>query len=222
MSLKCECGALVRAENVNIAAAVASCPTCGAVFSIAQKTPPPAVIPDAFVASRDDDAHAGGYRDRAERATARWQFRWFRWQHAAMVPFFLFWDCVCGTFVVGSIRGAGVLGWLVLLVPHVWVGVIGTYWTLAHLLNRTTVTLDADALRVSSGPVPWRRKTIARAGIVGFDVGTHAFLGTRTNGPSRWKVRAIGSDRRGREIIGSLSEEEAAYLAAELGRAIDA
>ena len=148
MKLRCECGAQVEAKNVNVAAAIASCLACGAVFSIDQSkssehAAPPRVIPTSITPreSLRGEAHPGAYREASAGEGARWTLRWFRPLYALMVLFFIFWDAVCGSFVVVGLSG-GAFGLFTLLLPHVWIGVFGSYWVLAHLFNRTTFTLS--------------------------------------------------------------------------------
>lgn len=226
MRIRCECGTPVEAANVNVAAAIAKCTACGAVFSVdrtaawsAARPPSPrtAVIPAGFVASVIEPSQvATEYRAGAlQPGLAQWVCRWFRWQYVPLVAFFVFWDALCGTFVVEGLRGGG-LGLFTLLLPHVWIGVGGSYYILAHLVNRSTVTLDASGLRIVSRPVPWPSRHFHRDSIAGIDA--HHGWGQPSQG--QWHVRIIDRDKWARALLGSLTKEEATYLAHELEAAI--
>lgn len=220
MKLRCECGAEVLAKNVNLAAAIATCETCGAVFSIDQSKPstratpePSKVIPLSFTPreSLGEEALPSAYRGATVGAGARWTYRWFRWSYAFMVLFFLFWDSICSVFVFGGFS-RGALGLFSLLLPHVWIGVIGSYWVLAHLFNRSTITLTAQGLTVQSGPIPWPSKTISKELIQDFDMDKS----WKNNNQQQYQVRVIDKDMRPKRLLGALTEEEARYLCDEL------
>ena len=219
MKLRCECGVEVLAKNVNVAAAIAACEACGAVFSIDQsKAREPRiesvkVIPASFTAreSLGQEVQPGAYRQVSQGAGARWTFRWFRWHYAFMVLFFLFWDAVCGSFVIAGLRQGGA-GFLTLLLPHVWLGVIGPYWVLAHLFNRSTIALTPQAFTLQSGPIPWPSKAIPREHISSFDVQK----GWKNNGQEQYQVRVIDKDNRPMRVLSAITEEEARYLCEEL------
>lgn len=215
----------MRAQDVNVAAAVATCPACSAVFSIAQKTRAPqaeplTVIPDAFAPSRRMRSEpVGGYRESTPPGVRRWELRWFRWPYLLFIPFFGFWDSIVGVFVVASIGGHG-FGWGVLLMPHLWVGIIGPYVALAHLLDRSRIELGREELSVKHGPLPWPGVRVPRSEIVDVDASQGGWPMGGTGNRSSWQVRVIGPDRRARKILGALNAEEASYLAAELRRAL--
>ncbi len=223
MKLRCECGAQVEAKNVNVAAAIARCLACGAVFSIDQSkssehAASPRVIPTSITPreSLRGEARPGAYREASAGEGARWTLRWFRPLYALMVLFFIFWDAVCGSFVVVGLSG-GAFGLFTLLLPHVWIGVFGSYWVLAHLFNRTTFTLSAQHLVVQSGPIPWPSKSFARERITTFDVQKS----WKNNGQEQYQLRVIDKEKRPSRVLGAITEEEARYLAEELNRELE-
>lgn len=220
MRLRCECGAPVAASNVNVTAAIATCAACGAVFSIAQGAERDAaqatraVIPAAFSVPEPTALGAGAtsYRDSARSGSGgRWRYRWFRWYAVFLVVFLVFWDTISFGFVGAGLAGGG-LGYFSLLLPHAWVGVAMTYWTLAHLFNRSTIELDRAGLVVRSGPIPWRSLSRSRDDVAGFDV--QRSWGNK--GQPQFQVRVIDRDRRATRVLGGLTDEEATYLAGEL------
>ena len=223
--LRCECGAQLEAKNVNVAAALATCTSCGSVFSIAQPTPAenvlrptPRVVPTSITPreSLGAEARPGAYREASSGDGARWTFRWFRWPYALMLLFFLFWDAVCGVFVVTGMAGGG-FGLFTLLLPHVWIGVIGSYWVLAHLFNRSTLTLTSQSLVVRNGPIPWPSKSIARETISTFE----AQKSWGNNGQEQYQLRVIDREKRPARVLGAITEEEARYLADALNTELE-
>jgi hypothetical protein len=222
MSIRCECGAPVVASNVNVAAAIAKCDACGAVFSIGQAAPGAGarahatrVIPDGFATpERAAGVMPVGYRDVKATGSSEWTYRWFKLIHVFMVFFLLFWDTISFGFVIAGLREGG-MGLLSLLLPHAWIGVALSYWTLAHLFNRTRIVLGPTGLTVKSGPIPWPSFTRERRDIVAFDV----HRGSNRNRGS-CSVRVFGPDQRAKRILGTLGEEEANYLASELNDAL--
>ena len=219
MKLRCECGVEVLAKNVNVAAAIASCEACGAIFSIDQsKAREPhaesSMLTPASFSVRESlgrEVQPSAYRQVSQGAGARWTFRWFRWSYAGMALFFLFWDAVCGHFVVTGLRHGGI-GYFTLFLPHVWLGVIGSYWVLAHLFNRSTIELTPQALTLQSGPIPWPSKSIPRESIRNFDVQTS----WNNKGTERYQVRVIDNDKSPMRVLASIDEDEARYLCDQL------
>ena len=221
MRIHCQCGAAVEAANVNVAAAIASCTACGAVFSLAapkREVDVAEVIPASFVTEHGPDRLEGrAYRTGAlEPGVHRWTYRWFRWWYLPILLVLLIWDGFCGFFVGGVIAESGAAGIATIAIPHVWIGILGSYWVVAHLFDRSKVELDASRIRVVHGPVPWRGTEFARAEVASVD----AHAGWRQNGQATWQVRVVSPARRASKLIGGLDEEEAKYLASELRQAL--
>lgn len=222
MSIRCACGVPVVASNVNVAAAIAKCDACGAVFSIgggAWVAGRPAratrVIPDGFATpERAAGVMPAGYRHVNAIGSSQWTYRWFKLTHLFMVLFLVFWNTISFGFVIAGVREGG-FGLMSLLLPHAWIGVAVSYWTLAHLFNRTRIVLGPTGLTVKSGPIPWPSFTRERGDIEAFDVQR----GSNRNRGS-WSVRVFGPDQRAKRVLGTLSEEEANYLASELNEAL--
>ena len=162
------------------------------------------------------EARPGAYREASTGDAAQWTLRWFRWPYAFMVLFFIFWDAVCGSFVVVGLSGGG-FGLFTLLLPHVWIGVIGSYWVLAHLFNRTTFTLTSQHFVVQSGPIPWPSKSIGREVISAFDVQKS----WKNNGQEQFQLRVIDKEKRPSRVLGAITEEEARYLADALNHELE-
>ena len=93
---------------------------------------------------------------------------------------------------------------------------IGVTWSAAAaLVNRSTVVLDADELRVTHGPVRWFDVSVPRSEIMRFD---RVFGG---DDQERYgAVRAIRKDGRKTQVLGQIAVEDAQYLADELDEAL--
>lgn len=99
-------------------------------------------------------------RIQCSNSGGRLEMRW-NWRDPSMAflaVWLLIWDGVCSVFVLaglaqvarGHLEGLGVF-----LIPHVWIGIIMTYYFLTMLMNRTTWVCDKNTLQCSSGPLPW-------------------------------------------------------------------
>ncbi|WP_116125047.1 DUF2267 domain-containing protein [Lewinella sp. IMCC34183] len=74
----------------------------------------------------------------------------YRWRSRVayfLIPFCLFWDGIALLFLFS---GAGLM-----ISLHLLTGALLTYYTICLLLNRTRITVDARAVSVEHGPVPW-------------------------------------------------------------------
>jgi len=78
--------------------------------------------------------------------TVTW--RWFGSKYIFLIFFCLIWDLITFNLV-------GAAGWAALFIPHVWVAVGVTYYTLAGLVNHTEIRVDANQLTVTHGPLPY-------------------------------------------------------------------
>ena len=96
---------------------------------------------------------------KSEDLVLRWQ-----WRSSPNLAFFtvwlLIWDSVCLGFVAvamnrlisqGDPKALGIF-----LVPHIWVGVLATYYYLALLINKTVITCERTTLRIDRGPLPFK------------------------------------------------------------------
>jgi len=97
-----------------------------------------------------------------------------------------------------------------------------TYATLAGLLNRTTITVDAARLTVRHGPVPWRPlPTLARGEIEQLYVTREVSRGK--NGVSvSFSVRAVTRGHSGLPLVKGLDQlDQALWLEQEFEQHLD-
>ena len=110
----------------------------------------PSVLP-----SRRSESYRDAFRQEGE-LEMRW--RWFGFQYVFLLFFCLFWDGFLVVWYANAASAPGAFAIVAMCFPllHVAVGVGLTYFTLAGLLNRTTVELAEGELSVRHGPLPWR------------------------------------------------------------------
>jgi hypothetical protein len=236
-SLSCRaCGAAFTADAVDRRLAIVSCAHCGALFDLAARadrvptgdaaTPvtlsleaapsgsaperAPVPLPDGFTVS-----------DRRGTLAVRW--RWFRFKHLLMLFFCVAWDSFL-VFWYGIALTQPDTPWLMVVFPlaHVAVGVGLTYATLAGLLNRTTIQVDATRLTVRHGPVPWRpQPTLMRRELEQLYVTREVSRGK--NGVSvTFSVRAVTRDHSGLALVKGLDQlDQALWLEQEIERHLD-
>lgn len=88
----------------------------------------------------------------------RWQWRTAP-NLAFLTLWLLVWDTACLGFVGvamnhvirhGNLKALGVF-----LLPHIWVGVLASYFYLTLLFNKTVITCERNTLRIDRGPLPF-------------------------------------------------------------------
>ncbi len=152
-----------------------TCPSCGAALDITPHSPravcaycgnthlvrnlipvaPPAAAPAApsrgkMFIPRPEALHIQG-----GRSSVRITRKWFSYKYLPMLFFCCLWDGFL-VFWYGIAFAAGApLIFKIFPVFHVLIGVWLTYTTLAGLINRTYLDLDANELAVWHEPLPW-------------------------------------------------------------------
>lgn len=149
------CGAEIIAEDVNLTNRMAKCRACNAVFrfepdsvNVAAQRARPLSAKPANVTVEDDGL--------CLRITRRWftpgiillLFFCIAWD-----TFLVFWYSNIGQ--VGSVSSGFGLMFVLFPIAHVAIGVGLTYYVFAAFVNQTVVSVDAIALSVSHGPLPW-------------------------------------------------------------------
>lgn len=148
-----------------------NCPSCSTAL-------PPSAIAESLAAARCpsckalidlDSTRVIRPRNVTVAAPQRWQieaapgslvvrWRWLTWVALIFIPFTLFWNGVLLTMAFAGTEGFTHPERLLfgLLIPHVWVGIGFSYFTLASFLNSTEVRFNNGMLHVKHGPLPWR------------------------------------------------------------------
>lgn len=162
------CGFDIPADDINIRQLVAKCRSCSQVFSFASDfSAAPVERPSEFANARplgEDSERAPLVRPpflQEEDFGGRLSFR-FRWFSPSLI--FLGFFCIAwDAFLIfwyflafqGSMPFAANLIMMLFPIAHVAVGVALTYYVIAGLVNRTTITADRSTLTVRHGPLPF-------------------------------------------------------------------
>jgi len=185
MQINCRvCGQPIRGEDVNIAAAVAKCNSCQAVFQLQapQHTMGNMAQMPGYAAPPSGGPWGGmmpvggsygpsttrgavpmppGITVEAIGSDLTIHRSWFGWGAVFLVFFCLIWDTVVSAFIIGGVfgmfHGVGPMGILFLLIPGLFavIGLLMTYYCLCCFVNSTTIRANQGELTVSHGPLPW-------------------------------------------------------------------
>ena len=219
MHLTCEsCSAALAASDLDIEELFATCPSCGATFAIsdssaaAREASPgeklrPRLQPErpwAVEVTRgepvmgttgDEGEHPSGLKALPELVVTR------RWISIMTLFHFLFCVVWGGALVLWywlNLDGAGEFSCCSLVFPllHVAVGIGVSYWTVAHIFNKTTIRVADGVLSLHHGPIPWLGiADIPLARIRQITSGTKVFRGGRDpDVPHRTREAGIRHD----------------------------
>jgi hypothetical protein len=177
MQIDCtQCGARVRAEDVNLDRLLAKCRACDAVFEFGDRLAPgpapaesralarrraPVPKPERIMVREEGGAgtlEPGAYRDAPARGGALViERRWYSPIYLFMAFFCVFWDGFLAFWYSIALGSNGPIVWLPVLFPilHVAAGVGLTYSTIAGFFNRTVLRVSDAGLEVRHGPLPW-------------------------------------------------------------------
>ncbi len=138
-----------------------------------------------------------------------------RWLHPIHVFFPLFFTAAWIAIGVGGlIVGAPVALWR-LLAPTNVLALPLLYYAAAVLLNRADITLDAEALRVTHGPLPWPSASIRRAEIAGVE---HTRFSQKD---PRRILSVVRHDGSRKWMLTGMGHEAAAFATADPEAALD-
>lgn len=203
--LTCEvCGKPLPPQNVRLDLAIASCPSCHAVYDLSGRKGHALRAAGADVPERVRESVALPPRLKVEDDGVNLvvSYRWFSSTYLVLALFALFWNGVVFAMYAGMVHtllrnGRVPGGWFALLFPslHLAVGLVVAYAALAGFLNTTRVYASRHGLDVTHGPLKWAgARTWARAELTqlfGYEKVTHG-----KNGRSvRWHLMAL--DARG-------------------------
>jgi hypothetical protein len=88
----------------------------------------------------------------------RIKFRWIWWRFLKAALICLVWNSGLACYYWGALRTPEMrIMWFAMIwcLPHVAIGLLLFYATLAGLLNRTVIQVTPEFLTVRNGPVPW-------------------------------------------------------------------
>lgn len=151
--LRCpSCGSPFRLEDYDPGKGVLSCSYCKALMTLGAPTDSQPKPP----AQRAEVPLPPGVVLQKTRDGVELRRRWFRAHFVFLAFFCLVWNSfLLFWYSLALSDGAP---WIMVVFPllHVAVGVGLTYWTLAGLLNTTTIRVERRSVVVRHAPIPWR------------------------------------------------------------------
>ena len=204
-----KCRAPVGGRDVNVQEMVATCPACQNLFRFsADDLDPDPGSPDGGTPARFQlNEQGGGW-------SVSWS--WWRWSYMFLIFFCIAWD---GFLVFWYSMGASgkhtPLIMFIFPIGHVAVGVSLTYFVLAAMVNRTTVSVERGWLRIAHKPLPWfgqRHVELREIAEVGSRVNRRS-----DSGPTDYAVMCVIQGKQ-RRLVGGLEENEANWLVRSLKR----
>jgi hypothetical protein len=228
-----DCNAVVRAEDIDLPSRLAKCASCHRVFSftvggddgmesssLAQYESARVPRPAKFrVAEEPATSDAEGYRDslRAGAQRLRIEWRWFSHVAWALLAFCLFWDGFLALWYLKVLTSQPSLLAGVGPLLHVAAGIGLTYYTLALFVNRTTVVVDGETLRVQHAPLPW-----LGPGVMPVRDIDQLYCRRDAGKNVRYSVHVIRKSGKTQKLIGGLGDPgEALFLEYEIERVLE-
>lgn len=211
-----KCGEPIKAQNVNVQAALAACDQCQAVFRIDS--------PDAGDAPSKPpvDLPKGFYVDPLpNRMTIT--YRWPRTMAIFLLLFAAFWDgFLVFWYTLAFTKANTPLIAKLFPIGHVAAGLVITYTGLAFLVNRTTIEATVQHLSVRYAPLPWPgAKRLDPATIS--QLYCEKYVSHRSNNvpQERYRVRVelMGGQRK-HLVKGLTKPEHALFIEQELEKAL--
>jgi hypothetical protein len=135
-------------------------------------------------------------------------YRWFSAKFIFLAIFCLLWDgFIVFWYSMAATEGAP---WIMLVFPllHVAVGVGLTYYTIAGIYNRTTITVGQGRLSIVHAPFPWPGNRILQSPELG-QLYSEERVSQGRNGPSvSYQLSAITRDNRKIKLIAGLESPD--------------
>jgi len=148
------CRGELGSSDVNIETGLARCKRCDRAFRIEPRFA-------AEGASKEPVALPSGMSTEQQGSDLVIKRRWFGGPAVFLLFFCLFWD---GILIFGfgfAGRGQRGLNPLLFAMPHFYIGIALTYYTLCLLVNKTTFWINPSRVRIEVGPLPaFGNKTI--------------------------------------------------------------
>lgn len=217
MAVECtNCGAAVKAEEVDLHTRLAKCVLCDEVFSIGDQVAaraPGRQRREALAAPPPPSM-------RVERSASHLILSrsWFTPMAFGLLLFCVMWDSFLVLWYATTLSSQiASFQWIAIVFPlgHVAVGVGLTWTVVAMFLNTTTIQADYEALSVRHGPVKWPGNKSMRAEEI-----TQIICDEVKGDENRWYrlfVRTV--DGRKVKLLSRISDEdEAQFIRQEIER----
>jgi len=211
------CGAPIKAKNIDWDLAVARCEHCGAVFGL-ERSKTPDAWKEKIPQERAKVPMPKNIEVREGNGILQISYRWFRPLFIFLLFFAVFWN---GFMIVwhgiSLFSGAWFMSIFGLL--HTAVGIGIGYYVLVGFLNRTTIWVGQGRLVIQHHPLPWWgnrdlpaseiRQIYCKEKVHRSDSGTQY----------SYQVHAITANDSKEKLLGNLAEtEQALYIEQELER----
>jgi hypothetical protein len=210
-----QCGAEIKAADINLDSMMAKCASCNAVFSFAdmyEGIKPKAAKRKAN--ALDSVPMPGGITVQDDGYQLEITRKWFGCSTVGIGVFALIWNgMIWFIFVPAGFSSFGIF-----LLPFIAVGIGFLYMTVAGFLNATTIRVDTSNLSIQHGPVPYPGKTLASQDIEQFY--TKQRVHHNENSTSyTYELHAVTFEGKKQKLIGGLSEsDQAVYIEQEVER----
>ncbi len=212
------CGAPINDRGINQRLRMARCEYCGTVFNLSDAPEATSHPQIQHLPERQPVPMPKGIEVVTDLGALQITYRWFSAKYIFMLIFTVFWN---GFMLVwhgiSLFSGAWMMSAFGLL--HTAVGIGIGYYTLAGLLNRTTVWVQGDVLRIDHAPLPWFGVRQIRASAID-QLYCREKVHRSDNGTSySYQVHAALRDGSQEKLLSNLSDpEQALYIEQELER----
>ncbi len=204
MQVQCKkCNAAILPENLDLLRSLAKCDACGNLFNCAAQLD---ALGDDGSGTREKVPMPKGIRLFRRASGLRILRRWFGAKYFGLLFFCLFWN---GFMVVWFSIAIKQRIWPMAAFGslHALVGLGVAYFTLAGVLNTTTITVINGLLQIRHAPVPVPGNRQIKADSLR-QLYTKRVVHHGKNGTSvTYELRAQTSDGRDEKLLGSLDNE---------------
>lgn len=211
------CGAPIEAEEIDTDLGLVRCTHCGSVFSLGGLPRPDG--PGAF---RTYERQAVPMPDKVDVIDAGGElqitYRWFSPKYIFLIVFAVFWN---GFMLVwhGISLASGAWFMSVFGLLHTADGIGLAYYTLAGLLNKTTVWIGMGQMAIRHWPLPWLGNRQLQASDIAQVYSRERVSHSKNSTSYSYQVQAILQNGRKQELLGGLSDvDQALYIEQEIER----
>jgi hypothetical protein len=223
MQIYCrQCGAEIRAEDINLDKMIAKCSQCNAIFSFADM-----YGEDSHKKKKVDFSNVPMPNNMSidnSGSTLVIERKWFSFSHIFLAIFAVIWNGMIWTIFVPNFAEAGAAGFGIFplfLLPFILVGIGVAYVALAGFLNTTTIHVDNMTLTVHHHPLPFINKTVPTNDIE--QLYTKQQISRSKNGTTvSYQLHIIKYDGKNQRLLQSLDNpEQAIFIEQEVERFLD-
>jgi hypothetical protein len=213
-----QCGAEIKAADINLDSMMAKCASCNAVFSFADMyegiTPKSAKRKayDEVPLPKGISVQNDGFQLEITRT-------WFGCSTIAIGGFSLIWNGMLWLIFVPVMLSQGLNMEFLFLLPFLAIGIGLLYWTLAGIFNITVIRVDNEKLVVQSGPVPVPgNKTVAAHDIEQIYTKQQVHRGSDST-TYTYELHAVTYEGKKQKLVGNLYDsDQALYIEQEVER----